>query len=100
MLVELPLPRLMLVACSSCGSENPPGSRFCGGCGALLSQACPACGGSNDPGMRFCNHCGGGLLVEAPVAVVSGPASADEDVAVAPETAAASVVDCFHACPS
>src|SRR5262245_42831761 len=49
------------VACSNCGVENPPGARFCGGCGTPLARACPACGEANDAAMRFCNHCGAAL---------------------------------------
>jgi hypothetical protein len=30
--------------CSSCGSENREGRKFCAGCGATLSLACAACG--------------------------------------------------------
>ena len=29
----------MMTACASCGTANPAGSRFCNGCGALLSAA-------------------------------------------------------------
>src|SRR5579871_2083513 len=28
-----------MIACSSCGHENPPGARFCNGCGAPLAAA-------------------------------------------------------------
>src|SRR5262249_23666479 len=44
--------------CSSCGSENREGRRFCAECGARLSFACAACGASNQPGERFCGDCG------------------------------------------
>src|SRR5438093_13743076 len=47
--------------CPNCSTENPAGSRFCGGCGAALSQVCAACGTANDPTMRFCNNCGTAL---------------------------------------
>src|SRR5690348_15393173 len=47
--------------CPACGTENPAGSRFCGGCGAPLSRVCAACGAANDPGMRFCTQCGSPL---------------------------------------
>src|SRR5438552_10326434 len=63
-----------MTICASCGTENSPGRKFCGGCGALLSQACPACGAGNEPGVRFCGECGasleGGI---APVAVRQAP---------------------------
>src|SRR5512132_200887 len=47
-----------VVDCASCGVENPPGARFCGGCGASLARVCPECGEANDVAMRFCNQCG------------------------------------------
>ena len=47
-----------MIRCESCGSENRPGRRFCGGCGAALSTACPSCSFSNEPDERFCGGCG------------------------------------------
>ena len=44
--------------CSNCGTENPAGAKFCGGCGATLGRVCASCGAENDPAMRFCNQCG------------------------------------------
>jgi class 3 adenylate cyclase len=44
--------------CSSCGSENREGRKFCAGCGAGLTLACAACGASNQPSERFCGECG------------------------------------------
>jgi class 3 adenylate cyclase len=44
--------------CSSCGSENREGRKFCAGCGAELTLACEACGAKNHPGERFCGECG------------------------------------------
>ena len=46
------------MTCAECGFENPPGSRFCGSCGAALAAACPSCGTENPPGFRFCASCG------------------------------------------
>ena len=70
-----------MTICASCGTENSPGRKFCGGCGALLSQACPACGAGNEPGVRFCGECGASLeggiapvaVRQAPVAVRQAP---------------------------
>ncbi len=47
----------MATVCSSCGTENKPGRRFCVGCGSPLAVACPACGALADPGDRFCGEC-------------------------------------------
>ena len=44
--------------CSSCGSDNREGRKFCAGCGAALTLACAACGAKNQPGERFCGECG------------------------------------------
>jgi membrane protease subunit (stomatin/prohibitin family) len=53
-----------VVRCAACGSESPPGARFCGGCGQYLQSAaksCPRCKSSNPAEARFCNSCGGSL---------------------------------------
>jgi predicted ATPase/class 3 adenylate cyclase len=50
-----------MTICASCATENSPGRKFCGGCGALLSQACSACGAANEPDVRFCGECGASL---------------------------------------
>jgi hypothetical protein len=44
--------------CSSCGSENREGRKFCAGYGAGLTLAWAACGANNQPGERFCGECG------------------------------------------
>ena len=40
--------------CPTCGEANDVAQRFCGQCGAALSQTCGACGEDNPPGSRFC----------------------------------------------
>jgi class 3 adenylate cyclase/tetratricopeptide (TPR) repeat protein len=55
------------VSCPQCKHDNPPGAKFCNGCGGRLEAACPACGHANAPGSRFCNECGGQITVR-PVA--------------------------------
>jgi hypothetical protein len=47
--------------CSNCGSENPPGKKFCGDCGAALANPCRNCGSENPLGKRFCGECGSPL---------------------------------------
>src|SRR4029453_6806644 len=61
--------------CSTCGSENEPGRKFCGECGASLSVECPNCGSSNGPGVKFCGECGQALGQAMPSAAASAPAS-------------------------
>ena len=50
-------------ACPSCRTENPPGSKFCAGCGAALPKMpvplrCAACRAESPEGSRFCKGCG------------------------------------------
>src|SRR6202035_4501321 len=61
--------------CPNCGTQNAPGSRFCGGCAVPLSQVCASCGAANDPGMRFCNQCGAALGADA---IARGPIPAHQ----------------------
>jgi class 3 adenylate cyclase/tetratricopeptide (TPR) repeat protein len=54
------------MSCPRCATENPPGAKFCRGCGVRLDAICPACQHSNLPGSRFCNECGHALVSDAP----------------------------------
>jgi Double zinc ribbon/Adenylate and Guanylate cyclase catalytic domain len=47
--------------CSKCGGDNAAGKKFCGDCGAPLTNSCPQCGVDNPPGKRFCGDCGTAL---------------------------------------
>ena len=46
-----------LVPCGKCGKSVPDG-KFCLECGAALSKACSACGKDVPPGSKFCPDCG------------------------------------------
>ena len=46
------------MSCSSCGTENPAGTKFCKECGTRLAQTCPACGHALLPDDKFCGECG------------------------------------------
>jgi class 3 adenylate cyclase/tetratricopeptide (TPR) repeat protein len=61
------------VRCPQCRQDNPPGAKFCSGCGGRLESVCPACGHPTLPGGRFCNECG--KLVAAPSAAMPAPVS-------------------------
>src|SRR5262245_33962518 len=61
--------------CSSCGSENREGRKFCAECGAGLTLACAACGASNQPGERFCGDCRKPLLEAAKQGPLPDPRS-------------------------
>ena len=69
--------------CSSCGSANEAGRKFCGECGSKLAATCPTCGSANAQAARFCGECGGSLSgVEpegrAPAAMVAAAAAQTE----------------------
>ncbi len=55
-----------MTRCSSCGTQNPEGARFCLSCGASLVPACPVCGTEPPAGARFCPGCGAALVETAP----------------------------------
>src|SRR5918999_6344 len=52
---------MTVLACASCGTENPEGARFCMNCGSPLARTCPACGAAAPAGARFCTECGTAL---------------------------------------
>jgi class 3 adenylate cyclase len=54
--------------CSKCGDENPDDNKFCGDCGAPLTNRCPKCGSDSPPGKRFCGACGAPLWVKNAIA--------------------------------
>ena len=53
------------VTCSSCGTANEAGRKFCKECGAPLALVCPGCGAANAPDAKFCGECAE-RLVAAP----------------------------------
>jgi class 3 adenylate cyclase len=77
--------------CSNCGSDNPTGKRFCGDCGAALTNRCPKCGAENPPGKRFCGDCGtalaGSAFAQSPASSLSAPAIALSAEPTTPATA-------------
>ena len=53
------------MTCTSCGTLNAAGAKFCSECGEPLSQACPACGSPVTSGAKFCSECGATLAARA-----------------------------------
>ncbi len=53
------------MTCSSCGTENEAGAKFCVQCAARLALACPACGTPNVTTARFCRECASPLTSSA-----------------------------------
>src|SRR6266436_1944906 len=73
--------------CSSCGTENPAGMKFCGNCAAPMKSRCAACGFENPPQFKFCGECGVSLA-SAPGGTTSakpGPSNAPPPIRIAPE---------------
>jgi class 3 adenylate cyclase/predicted ATPase len=54
------------LGCSSCGTQNRLGRRFCAQCGAPLELKCPSCGATNEQDERFCGDCGAPLTSNGP----------------------------------
>ena len=69
-----------MIACTTCGHENPDGANFCANCGTPVrhERECAECGRDNPPDLRFCRGCGGGLDEEAAAATNGGGAPAHE----------------------
>src|SRR5262245_1812680 len=61
--------------CPQCRHANPPGTKFCGECGARLQSLCPACQTPNPPSNKFCSECGQ-RLAGAPQTPAPAPAPA------------------------
>src|SRR5438270_9149195 len=71
-----------MIACSSCGAQNPSGFRFCGSCGAELGGTpCPSCGFDNPPGQRFCGQCGSALGEAVPTPAPTAGAAGERKLA-------------------
>jgi class 3 adenylate cyclase/tetratricopeptide (TPR) repeat protein len=86
------------VICSSCGSANEAGRKFCGECGTRLVPGCPSCGAQNAPGTKFCGECGTPLAGAAAAATLlrageplpaAVPPPASGEAALAPEAGVA-----------
>jgi class 3 adenylate cyclase/tetratricopeptide (TPR) repeat protein len=63
--------------CSSCGTENRDGRRFCSRCGEVLAVACLSCGAANESDDAFCGACGTALAAQLPLIGVpaAGPSA-------------------------
>ena len=67
------------MTCTSCGTENRPGAKFCIECGTPFAATCPTCGTVNPPAAKFCSECA--------TALQGAPRPADGDAAAAQATA-------------
>ncbi|HLY36326.1 MAG TPA: adenylate/guanylate cyclase domain-containing protein, partial [Candidatus Limnocylindria bacterium] len=65
------------MTCTSCGTQNEAGRKFCMECGQRLAEACPSCGTINAAGAKFCGECGEALGAASPgAAAPATPAGA------------------------
>jgi class 3 adenylate cyclase/tetratricopeptide (TPR) repeat protein len=53
------------LVCSTCGTENEPGRKFCKECAARLAAVCPSCGAGNSADAKFCGECAAPLVARA-----------------------------------
>jgi class 3 adenylate cyclase/tetratricopeptide (TPR) repeat protein len=65
-----------MVACATCGGENPRGKKFCTECGSPLALACPSCGAAIAGTEKFCGECGAALAGNAAPTAAQAPAVA------------------------
>ena len=66
-----------LLQCASCGFDSPEGMKFCGECGASLTDnVCPQCRFDNPLRFKFCGQCGTALRPSAHSPRPTSPASA------------------------
>jgi ribosomal protein L40E len=71
--------------CAKCGAENPPGSKFCAGCGTVLPnvELCSSCGTESPAGSRFCKGCGkplGGNVAQNSPGAASGSQPSSQSI--------------------
>ena len=79
--------------CSNCGSDNPAGKKFCGDCGAPLTNCCPKCGAENPPGKHFCGDCGTALAASSANAQSPTSALGTGGIAISTEATDSVVAD-------
>jgi predicted ATPase/class 3 adenylate cyclase len=63
------------VACSTCGTPNEAGRKFCAECGSKLGVACTVCGTINPASVKFCGECGATMRTDAAAAPAPTPAA-------------------------
>src|SRR5579872_3080664 len=76
------------MCCSKCGSDNPAGKKFCGDCGAPLTNRCPNCGAENPPGKRFCGDCRTALTASNATAKSPSSSLGTAEIAISGEATA------------
>ena len=70
--------------CSSCGTQNRDGAKFCMECATPFAATCPSCGAANLPAAKFCSECAtplGGSASRASATHAPTPTAAEEPTA-------------------
>ncbi len=81
------------VNCSTCGTPNDPGAKFCQECGARFVAVCPQCSAANAPTARFCGECGTRLGDASVPKSVEPGAAASASAPATPATQSAPVAE-------
>ncbi len=76
--------------CTNCGTDNPPGSKFCLNCGTALARPCPSCGTALPSHAHFCTECG--ATISNPTVEAPAPVPLDARATAAPSSAHAGPV--------
>ncbi len=71
------------MTCSSCGADNPAGTRFCLECGTRLAEACRSCGAPRIASAKFCGECGTAFAEATEPAAATAQTAPAEGTAVA-----------------
>ena len=93
--VELHRQTKTQIGCSECGTKNPAGKKFCGGCGSQLSARCPKCGAETSLGFKFCGDCGVSLFERGSPANEEGPDRVTANPSESPESERKTVTALF-----
>jgi class 3 adenylate cyclase/tetratricopeptide (TPR) repeat protein len=65
------------VICSTCGTENRIGAKFCMECATALAAVCPTCGFANLAAAKFCSECATPLSVAGQLESPAGSQRSD-----------------------
>ncbi|MBV8452120.1 MAG: zinc ribbon domain-containing protein, partial [Deltaproteobacteria bacterium] len=79
--------------CAKCGNDNPAGKKFCGDCGAPLTNSYPKCGGGSPPGKRFCGDCGTALAPRNATSQSPADSSSTPNITISAEQMASAVAE-------